>query len=165
MTYDPIDTPTRSGRPRKPVRWRAREVMPIACRSAGTRSAGTGRSDAALPRGCSDYRCVVSTESIATIAVQRTDKPWPDRLRRYAVVIDGTVAGNLRRGESVEVPVPAGRHEVRLKIDWCSSPSVAVDVMPAGRADLAGESIGGFRAFIAMVIQPHSYLRLWQVAS
>lgn len=63
-----------------------------------------------------------------TIRVTRLRTGYRDRLRRYRVLVDGLTIGRLRRGESVEVPVSAGRHTVRVKIDWTGSPTEVVDV-------------------------------------
>jgi hypothetical protein len=100
----------------------------------------------------------------ALLIVVRTDKSPPDRLRKYTVLIDGKAAGHVGRGQSVQAEVPPGRHEVRLKIDWCGSPSVWVEATPGGRIQLAAEPTGGFQGFIAMVARPRSYLKLWLTA-
>lgn len=51
----------------------------------------------------------------------RSEAGFQDRFRRYRILIDGVEVGRIRRGETLRFPVPAGRHSLRLKIDWVSS--------------------------------------------
>ena len=50
---------------------------------------------------------------------------WRDRLRAYAVHVDGVERARLRDGEQTRIEVEPGWHSVRIKIDWAGSPSVA----------------------------------------
>ena len=51
-----------------------------------------------------------------------------DRLRAYAVMVDDARIGTVRQGETFRCDVGTGRHEVRLTVDWCGSPTVVIDV-------------------------------------
>jgi hypothetical protein len=64
----------------------------------------------------------------SAIEVERSPDLWPDRLRKYKVLVDGTVVGSIGPGESLVATVDAGSHEVRAKIDWCGSEGVSVEV-------------------------------------
>jgi hypothetical protein len=72
------------------------------------------------------------TSPSGELVVSRPAGWYQDLLRRYEVVVDGRVAGRLRRGEELRVDVPAGRHRVQARIDWTGSPPVEVDVPPSG---------------------------------
>ncbi|SDO22397.1 hypothetical protein [Geodermatophilus sp. DSM 45219] len=72
------------------------------------------------------------TSGSGALVVSRPAGWYQDRLRRYEVLVDGRVAGRLRRGEDLRLDVPAGRHSVQARIDWTGSPPVEVDVPPAG---------------------------------
>ena len=62
-----------------------------------------------------------------TIAITR--RPGvADRLRAYAVMIDDARIGTVRAGETFRCDVGTGRHEIRLTVDWCGSPTVVIDV-------------------------------------
>jgi hypothetical protein len=61
------------------------------------------------------------------ILVRRTHS-WQDRVRNYAVIVDGRVTANIGNGGAVRVPVAAGRHTVQLRIDWCRSNPVDISV-------------------------------------
>jgi hypothetical protein len=64
----------------------------------------------------------------ATVRVTRKSAPWRDRLRPYKVVIDGTVKGTVRNGETRDFTVPSGHHEVRMRIDWTGSNPSSLDI-------------------------------------
>lgn len=63
---------------------------------------------------------------MAEIVVTRPAEGYVDRLRSYEIVVDGSARATLRRGEEVRVPVAAGRHTVRARIDWARSGDVEV---------------------------------------
>jgi hypothetical protein len=62
------------------------------------------------------------------ITVHRPRGGWRDFARSYRIEIDGELRGRLWRGQSMDVPVPAGRHVVRAAIDWTGSEDLDVDV-------------------------------------
>jgi hypothetical protein len=104
----------------------------------------------------------MKSETGSSIRVRRTAKAFPDRLRKYAVMVDGARTGSVGRDETVVVPVAPGQHHIRLKIDWCSSPEVIADVPMGSQIALTCEPTGGFQGFVAMVARPRSYLKLWR---
>lgn len=61
---------------------------------------------------------------IASIAVFRDLDGLTDHLRAYEVVIDGAVVGRLAPGDSCAFSVAPGHHEIFMKIDWCRSEKV-----------------------------------------
>ena len=48
--------------------------------------------------------------------------------RSYKIFIDGEFVGKISNGATAEFPVTAGKRTVTAKIDWCSSPTVSVEV-------------------------------------
>jgi hypothetical protein len=61
--------------------------------------------------------------------IQITRGPgYGDGLRAYRIVIDGEQRGKIGRGETVDIEVPSGPHELVLKIDWCRSPRLSFTV-------------------------------------
>lgn len=62
------------------------------------------------------------------IRIERTSRGYPDRLRAYQILLDGKVAGRVKRGESVTVETEPGHHELHFSIDWARSPSLELDV-------------------------------------
>lgn len=49
-------------------------------------------------------------------------------LRRTIIDVDGEPVVRVRRGETVEVDIGPGKHTVRARMDWLSSPTLRVDV-------------------------------------
>lgn len=70
----------------------------------------------------------------------------PHRLRhmlaKLEVVLDGAEIAQVRDGESIQLPVDAGPHELRVKMSWASSPPAPVTIDEGGRVSLAVEMIG-----------------------
>ncbi len=65
------------------------------------------------------------------LVVRRPGGVWRrDLLRSYRLDVDGEPRGAVRRGQVLELEVPAGRHAVRARIDWTGSPTLEVDVGP-----------------------------------
>jgi len=86
---------------------------------------------------------------MSIVEVARVRGGGRDLLRAYRVLIDEQVVGRLRRGETGRFDVPAGKHSVRIKIDWSGSPTVFVDVAEAQLVRLrCGPSRGAFFGFV-----------------
>jgi hypothetical protein len=100
----------------------------------------------------------------ALIALSRRNVPWRDRLRSYRVILDGTQVAKIKRGQAIELPVAAGRHDLLLEIDWCSSPTVIVDAQPGEviRFSCApANSVAEARA--AILYAPSAYIKLTRI--
>jgi hypothetical protein len=109
------------------------------------------RLAAALPQA---FR-LLYRRTVAQIQVTRTTKSYPDPFRAYQVVIDGAVVGKVTRGETANIPVEPGHHEVWMRIDWCRSRAVAVDVTPSQTLRLECEPN-------ARVLLLPMYLTVWR---
>ena len=53
---------------------------------------------------------------------------WVDALRSWKVIIDDTERGWIRRNSVQTFEVSAGRRRVEMKIAWCGSNQVVVDL-------------------------------------
>lgn len=62
---------------------------------------------------------------------------FTDRLRAYKILVDGTPAGEVRAKETATLSVAAGIHTVQLRVDWCVSRELAIDVAPGRPIDLS----------------------------
>lgn len=67
----------------------------------------------------------------ALILLERTRGGYVDRLRSYEVILDGRRAASIARGQSLTLEAEAGHHTLHLRIDWCRSPSVDLDLSAA----------------------------------
>jgi hypothetical protein len=64
----------------------------------------------------------------AELTVSRSPQGWPDRIRRYRLLVDGKAVASLKRGQSVSVPVQPGHHRIWMRIDWCRSRILDVEL-------------------------------------
>lgn len=65
---------------------------------------------------------------MALVEVRRVSGGYTEHLHPFEVVIDDEVVGQLASGDSLVHEVTAGPHELYVKIYWCSSEKVDVDL-------------------------------------
>ena len=58
----------------------------------------------------------------------RTPRGRADRRRAYIVEIDGNCVAAVRVDETTELVLVPGSHAVRLRLDWCSSRTLKLDL-------------------------------------
>jgi hypothetical protein len=98
---------------------------------------------------------------MAELIVRRRAAWWRDRMRDYIVLVDGSERGRVGDDGEVRVHVEPGRHKVRLKIDWCGSPTVDVDVPEDGAQVLdCGPNATPFTAIFYIIFRTSHYLTL-----
>jgi hypothetical protein len=104
----------------------------------------------------------------AVIRVKRSTS-YPDRIRAYRILVDGQEMARLNDGESVELPVVSGRHTIVAKIDWCSSPTLNVNIRDGETVNFeCGSNLRGLRVLLGMfyvLFLRDQYLTLVQVSS
>jgi hypothetical protein len=100
---------------------------------------------------------------MSTIRLSR-DSGYADRTRDYKVVCNSQVIGKISNGETRVFDVSEGKHELYLKIDWCRSNKVLVDVVPGTQVEVhGGSSLRGMKLlgiFFLPIFLPHKYLWL-----
>jgi hypothetical protein len=100
----------------------------------------------------------------AMIVLSRKRRASRDIFRSYLVMVDGERAAKVRQGGTVEVPVPPGRHEVHLKIDWCRSPSIEFDARAGEVIKLFAEPGGSaFEGMSKILSESDDYISLIRV--
>jgi hypothetical protein len=98
-----------------------------------------------------------------TIELTRAQNGYQDVLRRYTVLVDEAPVGRIRRGRTLRLTVPAGTHQLRLKIDWCTS-AVRTAEVRAGAPSHFVCAPGAEQSAIAAVTSGASdYIALWPV--
>lgn len=73
----------------------------------------------------------------ANLSVTRAKSLRRDVFRAYEVWVDGVCTGKVKRGATLRLPVAPGPHTVQMKIDWCTSPELRIDVPEGGDARLS----------------------------
>ena len=84
-----------------------------------------------------------------------------DLARSYIILVDGVAEGVVKHGDAVSISVSPGRHSLQLKIDWCTSPELHIDV-PAGQTSMfdCGNNAGLWAALLYTTIWRAKYLWL-----
>ncbi|MFP4025678.1 MAG: hypothetical protein ACLFVR_14240, partial [Thiohalospira sp.] len=55
-------------------------------------------------------------------------KEWQNRGRKFGVYIDGEKVDVIENGAIKEMELEPGKHTLKFKIDWCSSPEKEIEV-------------------------------------
>jgi hypothetical protein len=72
----------------------------------------------------------------------------------------GERAGTVGHGQQESFEVVPGAHEVFLKLDWCRSPKLAVDVAGGQHAKVMSAAGGNFwMTFFDVIFRPTRYIR------
>ena len=108
--------------------------------------------------------------NFATICISRSSRYWRDRIRSYRVILDDGQIGLIGSGETRDFVIEAGRHDLRLKIDWTQSQTVQFDIDQGELVQFKCQPIGNtFTGLIDLVRafgrHPRPYVNLWQVSS
>lgn len=97
-----------------------------------------------------------------TIELTRVQDGYQDFLRSYTVLIDEVPAGKIRRGQTLHLKVPAGTHQMRLTIAWCSSPSVTADIDTGTPTYFVCAPGNQPSAITAVTAGANDYITLWR---
>jgi hypothetical protein len=102
----------------------------------------------------------------ATIALFRLSGLRQNARAKYTVRIDGESVGKIAAGESQRYYVQPGQHALQVKIDWVGSPTISVDAESGEVIQFECAPRSSSLALMAVlrgIVQPASYLELWQV--
>jgi hypothetical protein len=81
------------------------------------------------------------------------------------VVIDSSEAGQVRPGETLELPVEAGSHVVQIAIDWARSQALDVDVAEGETVHLRCAPNTAQSALAGITYGRGKYVSLWRAPS
>lgn len=77
---------------------------------------------------------------------------YGDLARKYKVMLDDKQIGEIKDGESKYFQVEEGEHTLYLKIDWCKSNKVNLNVSKDEEVELeCGGSMRGWKLFLALI--------------
>ena len=97
-----------------------------------------------------------------TITITREAGGYRDRVRAYKVMLDGEHVASIKAGETVTHTAPAGRHEIRMKIDWAGSPTIPFQLTEGGTASFHCEPGGSALTALFALFRPGKYVSLVQ---
>ena len=86
---------------------------------------------------------------------------YVDRARAYKIMVDGQEVGRIKNDRTETIAVPAGEHELSLKVDWASSPTVSFDVAPGEEVRyICKPTANAFFALLQSVLARKNYITL-----
>jgi hypothetical protein len=98
---------------------------------------------------------------MSEVIVRRQKAFRQDRLRNYRVYVDGTEVTKVANGMEARIPVSAGEHWVILRIDWCRSNPVKIQLQAGEVAILeCGPNATPLLALLFITILRDRYLWL-----
>jgi hypothetical protein len=96
----------------------------------------------------------------ATIQLRRVGGSH-DQLRAYKVLLDEREVAAIKQGETTYLNMTPGRHRLRLKIDWCSSPEPMIEAQEGEIRNLVCRPAGNIvAALFNVVFRRGSYIDL-----
>lgn len=81
----------------------------------------------------------------------KRDSGFADRLRAYKVVLDGEVIGEISNDQQIELDAAPGKHQIQLKIDWCTSNRVDFEKDQDIVEFECGSSMRGFKILLSIL--------------
>jgi hypothetical protein len=93
---------------------------------------------------------------------------YPERFRAYRLILDRKTIDTIRAGETKELSVSPGQHELSARIDWCGSNTVRFTLFSDSDTVIfhISPSVRGMRLFLFFELwrvifsAPDSYLKL-----
>jgi len=103
---------------------------------------------------------VSAAEASSTIRIAR-HHAWADSIRWYKVIVDGDHVGDVGDDSAVEVLASPGRHELYLKIAWCRSPVVQLELRPGETTRVeCASAVGPLNGLWLITFGRHRYIDL-----
>lgn len=97
---------------------------------------------------------------MARIEIKR-EGGFKDAVRAYKIELDGKEVGKINKGEQIGLDIEAGKHRLRLKIDWCGSPEVDFEILQGQVLKFGcGNNVPPFLDLIYITFRRNKYLWL-----
>ena len=105
---------------------------------------------------------------MAQLIISR-DSGYADRLRTYAILLDGKKIGNIGNGETQTFSIAQGKHVISAKIDWCGSSTLDFTATEGASPSFrVGSNMRGIRILFSLwyvLIERNKYLRIEQTSN
>jgi hypothetical protein len=101
----------------------------------------------------------VMTEQ-AHLTVARPAGIWRDAVRAYRLMVDGAPVGQIRKGETLRVPISPGRHRVEARIDWTGSRAVEFEAAAGVEVHFSVRPAGNVLNIFWQIFTPDQWLQL-----
>ena len=93
--------------------------------------------------------------------IVRRPVAFGDKGRNYRIIVDGKDCGTIAERGEARIAVDPGRHVVRMKIDWCWSEPLEIDVQAGSERVLeCGPNANPFLVLLYITVFKNRYLWL-----
>lgn len=100
---------------------------------------------------------------ITAIVIQRAHEGWRDRYRSYEVIVNGERRADLWRGEATAIEVDPGEVEIYIKIDWCKSRSIRMNMKAGSEKRLFCRPGSLLTGTYGVTLGRNNYVRIEQI--
>lgn len=83
--------------------------------------------------------------------ILKRDSGWADGVRKYKILLDGNVLCKIADGETLTLPIEAGQHTIKVKIDWCGSKVINFTVQEKNVVFDIASNLRGAKVFMAIL--------------
>jgi hypothetical protein len=96
----------------------------------------------------------------ATVVISRTPGRLRDRYRAYEVIVNDQLRGELDRGDKESFEVSPCEVEIYLKINWCKSQLVRLDISSGTEVRLVCQPRNILTALYGITFGRNNYIQL-----
>jgi hypothetical protein len=96
----------------------------------------------------------------ARLYFERSDGGYVDRWRAYEVIVNGESRTELKPGDHRTIQVDPGQVEVFVRIDWCRSRVVTLNMAPDSEKKLYCRPRSPLTAFYGLIFARNDYVQL-----
>jgi hypothetical protein len=88
----------------------------------------------------------------------KREQQYADSLRKYTLFLDGKESGTISKDEEKKIQISPGKHNIELKIDWCTSNKLEFEIKPNQKLNFfCGSNLKGFKLFFLSLL----YITIW----
>jgi hypothetical protein len=102
---------------------------------------------------------------VATLRLTREAALWRDQGRTYKVLLDGQARGRIRPGVTEVYEIGPGQHQLRLKIDFTGSDTLAFTVRDAETVEFRCAPARAAVKSVLNLFDRTPWIDLWRVES
>lgn len=80
-------------------------------------------------------------------------------LRKYSVIVDGNLVGNIASGETKHFDLVVGKHFIVVTIDWCKSKPYAFEIVEGNNTQLnCGANYNNWKCMFMCAVKPSNWV-------
>jgi hypothetical protein len=122
-----------------------------------------------LPTEAAPYSVIINFNlkytSMPQLQIHRKNE-YVNKLRNIKLFLDGKELGLIQNDETLRFDIPTGNHQLKAKIDWCSSNTASFEITEGQNSNFELSSFtnnqlfGMVAALVYSIVAANKYLRL-----